>query len=270
MTKRIAALIIALLLLTIGSYYNATRVNTRQIKVRQETIISDKIDQDLDGLLLVYFSDLLYGKYIDSAFLDRTVEMINLFNPDVIVFGGNLLEANIDQEALTAALGRLKASYGKYAVLGDNDGQLVEEILRSTGFDIISNDCRTINIDRNSCINIIGLDHIVNGTPDPVKAFSSVNTSQYSIAVCHCPDILDSIDAYQFDYLLSGHSLGGQIYFPIIDLFGRDEGCKKYYRGKITRHGKTLDITNGLGRTGRDARLFADAEIVMYTFRSAQ
>ena len=64
--------------------------------------------------------------------------------------------------------------------------------------------------------------------------------------------------------MLSGHSLGGQIYLPIISLFTRNEGCKKYYTGKITKNGKTLDITNGVGRIHNNARFLADSEIVLY------
>lgn len=270
MAKKITAIIIAALILILGAYYNATKVNTKQIKIRQETIVSDKIDEDLDGLLVVYFSDLFYGKYIDSSFVNQAVEKINLFKPDVIIFGGNLVEQNIDQEALTQALSSLQAKHGKYATLGESDGALAKEILQHSGFNILENESQLIMADKNSSINIVGIDHIVEGQPDPAKAFSSVNTSRYTFAVCHCPDIFDTIENYEFDYLLCGHSLGGQIYFPIIDLFFRDDGCRNHYRGKLTSRNRTLDITNGLGRTGHNARLFADAEIVMYTLRSAK
>ena len=270
MLKKITIISVLLLCLISGTYFNAVKVNTRQIRIRQESITSNEIDGDLNGLLIVYFSDLYYGQYIDSQFLANAVSKINMFKPDVIIFGGNLIEQNTGQDDLMSALSSLEARYGKYAVLGENDGQLVHDILLQTGFDIIENDSRPIMVDRNSYINLVGIDHLDQGDPDPHQAFSSVNSSHYTFAVSHCPDIFDEILSYDFDYLLSGHSLGGQIYIPLISLFNRPEGCRKYFRGKITKQGKTIDITNGLGRIDHDARLLADAEIVLYTLHSSE
>ena len=99
--------------------------------------------------------------------------------------------------------------------------------------------------------------------------FSYANANYYTLVTSHCPDIFDSILGYHSDLLLSGHSRGGQIYIPLLSLFGRDYGCKKYYHGKTTKDGATIDVSNGLGMIGDKARFLADAEIVLYTFRSA-
>ena len=272
--KAIIALIV--LMGVIGlSYYNATNININQIKVRKEILKSDKIDKDTDGLLLAYFTDLNYGKFIDNGFVDKTVELINVFKPDLIVFGGDLFDNDafndISEESisyLTQALSSLNAKYGKYAVLGEADllyKDTVMNILSQSDFTVLENTHQLISIDRNSSINLIGTEPYIGGTIDYESAFSTAIADTYTILVSHCPDSFDDAINYNFDYMLSGHSRGGQIYLPIISFFTRDEGCKKYFAGKITKNNKTLDISNGLGRLHSNARLSADAEVVFYT-----
>ena len=55
---------ICILLTSLLCYYNATQINTKQIAVRQEILRSQKIDEDTDGLLIAYFSDLYYGSLL--------------------------------------------------------------------------------------------------------------------------------------------------------------------------------------------------------------
>ena len=132
---------------------------------------------------------------------------------------------------------------------------------------MLDNQEALIAVDSDSCFRIVGIDALVNGNPDPATAFTSSHSSYYTIAVSHCPDILDTVKNYDADLLLSGHSRGSQVWLPLISFFTREDGCQKYNRGKTTKGGTTLDITNGLGRIAKDARFLADAEIVLYTLK---
>lgn len=278
MLKKILIGLLAALCLIGTVWVNATLINTRQLTLREEVLSSEKIDADTDGLLIAFFSDLDYGRFIDRDFLDKTVEEIRSFHPDLILFGGDLLDPSIvseisqeDLDYLMNSLKSLQARYGKYAVYGDDDlrsRDKADYVYTNAGFKVLDNRSQQISIDRNSAISLIGISPLVEGQPDIVTAFSGTGTAHYNIVLSHCPDLFDDLGEHEFSYFLSGHSRGGQIDLPIIDLFGRPEGCRKYFSGKITRNGKTLDITNGVGRIDTDARLNADAEIVFYTLRT--
>lgn len=266
---------ICILLTSLLCYYNATQINTKQITVRQEILRSQKIDEDTDGLLIAYFSDLYYGSFIDHEYIDSMANKLNSYHPDLIIFGGDMFESSIanklvqeDIDYLVHTFKSLNAPLGKFAILGDQDTLntgVLENIYNQSDFEILSNSNKKIGIDKNSFINIVGINPLVSGNPDPALSFTGVNSSAYTLVVSHCPDIFDDLSSYEFDYMLAGHSLGGQIYIPLISLFTRNEGCKKYYTGKITKYGKTMDITNGVGRINNDARFLADAQIVLYT-----
>ncbi|MBR3228588.1 MAG: hypothetical protein IKF68_08615 [Erysipelotrichaceae bacterium] len=257
-------IVIALIALTV---YNALAINPHDIKVREETLHSSKISEEMDGLLIAYFCDLHYGKNIKEADVDGIVSRINDFDPDIIIFGGDLLstENSADSGHLREALSSLKGPLGKYAVPGDEDVYNEESlnILRESGFEILSNVNKKIYVN-GSFLNIVGVDPKIKGTPDTVSAYEGVNGANYTIVITHCPDLSDQLDSERSDYILSGHSLGGPVYFPLINYFYRPEGADRYYKGKTYVGNARLDISNGVGTINKDIRLFADAEIVLY------
>ena len=273
MVKKLLIVFALVAVFIAGCFYNALKVNTKQFTIREEYLSSDKIFEGCDGLLIAYFSDIKLNRFLDEAYVSSFVSAIDSFKPDIIVFGGDLLDhddrPSQEQIAhLSALLQGLHAPYGKYAVYGDEDHSMkesVDAIYASAGFKVLNNESVQICLDRSSYINLTGIDSLYQGNIDLAAAFLNSNANYYSIAVSHCPDIFDSILGYNVDMLLSGHSLGGQIFFPILSSFDREYGCKKYFRGKTTRNGVTLDITTGLGRKTSDARFNADGEIVMYT-----
>ena len=271
-TKRIIILVLCLLAFTGISYINATKANPEQLKVREEIIRSARINEDLDGFLIASFSDMYYGSFFGKDKLDRAVSTINDFTPDVIIFGGDLIDESLsplskeERDDLVEGLKSLKATYGKYAVLGDEDvlsAERVTGILEEAGFEILSDETRVIGISADARLNIIGLNNSKNASPD-LQVLEGIDTSACSFVVSHCPDLFDLVREYPVDYMFAGHSLNGQVYIPLINFFYRDAGCQKYYRGKTTRNNTTLDINNGLGQRKHNARLFSDPEIVLY------
>ena len=267
MVKKIIVIVTSLIIVIATCIINATIFNTKQIQTRQVILKSEKINEESSDLLIAYFSDLHYGTYIDNDFLENVISKINDYKPDVIIFGGDLLD-NINEENkvyLIDVLETLDAKYGKYAILGDQDKTNeddISKILKDADIKIIDDTNITININNESNINIVGVDNNFD------EAFHGINSNNYTIVVGHYPDLFEDIIDYDFDYMLAGHSHGGQVYMPLINYFFRKEGCQKYYHGKYQEDNKTLDITNGVGRTDSNARFLADAEIVFYRLES--
>ncbi len=262
----IGTIVIALLIV------NALFINPSEVKIREETIVSGKLSDKFDGFIIAYFADTHYG-YTDTAQIKRAIEKINEFSPDVIIFGGDLIDeyaAGLDKEELVDLFSSLKADQAKFAVLGNHDltgmdsEEFVTSVLEESGFRVLINDSAKVHLGKDDYINIVGIDSILNGAPDVETAYEKVDTSEYTLTVCHTPDIYSSLTSERSDYILSGHSHGGQIYIPLINMFTRPVGAKKYFKGKTSENGVTMDITNGVGVTHKSARLFADAEVVIY------
>ncbi|MDO4500460.1 MAG: hypothetical protein Q4B60_04220 [Erysipelotrichaceae bacterium] len=261
--------------------YNAFYINPHQLKVRTETLVSDKVDSKLDGSLILYFSDLKYGSNINEDRLESLKEQINEFKADVIFFGGDVIDTlNItklseeESEILVTFFKDLKASSMKCAVLGEADlytaemEESIRNILKRADFRIYENTNDRIMIN-DSFINIIGIDSMLGSTPDIEKSFEGLNANYFSLAVSHTGDSANGIDKTKCDYFIAGHSLGGKVYIPLINLLFRDEGSNNYYHGKYKDVDLTVDITNGVGTPSENVRLFADSEIVVYKLKKS-
>lgn len=269
---------IALVLYTL---YSAFFSAPKKITVRREVLSSDKIPSSMDGIEIVFFSDLEYGLFMDESRLDTVISTINNTGSDVVIFGGDLFEETItpDEEMmtiLTNALSSIEAPLGKFAVYGDNDRRdeamlsAVDTILKNGDFEILNNTSIALRNRSNGSISLVGLDNTLNGTPDTTSAYQNVSHSNYVIAVSHVPSIVDQLPSDLTDYCLSGHTHGGQAWWFFNSLYA-PEGSEEYLRGiETTSSGIVLDITNGTGTTLKDVRFLSDAEIVCYTLASTK
>lgn len=248
---------------------NATLINTKQLSIREETLQNKKIDKSFDNFVIAFFSDLYLDK-ADDQILDKTVNSINKYSPDVIIFGGDIAFNinSLNQENTIEKLASLNAKYGKYAVLGENDNEASKQILVSSGFKILDNNSVQLYLDKTNYINIVGLENMINGSPNISDAFNNVNSNHLVVSICHTPDIAYRMNNGKTDLLLSGHSLGGEIYLPIINNFTREKGAENYFHGIYNLGNTIVDVSNGVGLKNKSARLFADAEVVIYKLKA--
>lgn len=273
MKKKTITIILAILLSFGLVVANALIINPHTTTIRQETITSSKLAKGLDNTLIAYFSDLKYDKETISLTI-KAIDNINSFKPDLILFGGDLLATDYklneeEKVQLQELLSSLKAPLGKYAVLGDEDKQEdVRNILEEAGFVILDN--KSVKIyNGNSYLELVGLENMINGNLDLSKAYADVNNDSFILTISHCPDSIEELASYPSDYFLSGHSLGGSVYFPIFNLIYRFEGAQKHFHGSDIINGTYLEISNGVGLGKLKARLFADSEVVLYKLSSA-
>ena len=250
----------------------------KRYSARYETLTSNRIPEQLDGMNILYFSDLDYGTFTDQDRLNTLISKINSLAPDVIIFGGDLYDTDAKfsddgNQVLTTAFNNLKAQYGKYAVYGDSDDRsdemlaAVNGIYAASNFEVLNNKAVTLHKQGSGSISLAGLDNQVNGKQDITGLYSTLSRDSYVLTVCHTPDTALSVPADTTNYFLAGHSHGGQVYYFFGALY-QPPGAEQYLRGKqIVNDTFTLDITNGVGTTKKDNRLLANAEIVMYQLK---
>ncbi len=259
--------------------YNVFYINIKTITATTKTYTNDKVNDDLDGLTVVFFSDLHYGTAIKENEVTKLTDLINSFDPDIVLFGGDLIDdsdsytfAQNEKETFTQSLTDIKARFGKYAVLGNHDlgssaiKETATSILNASDFEILDNRSTKIRIG-SSYIDIVGIESLILGDPDIEKAYSGTSDSNFTISLCHTPDVFDDIS--DTDIMFAGHSHGGQVYLPLLENLYRPNGAKKYFKGEYHKDEMLLDVSNGVGTTLYDARFLADSEIVVYRLASA-
>ncbi len=83
------------LIITIVIIYSTYIEPKLLFKVNEYSIKTNKIDETMNGLKIVSFSDIHYGTTIGEKELTKYIKKINDLKPDIIIFTGDLFDKNI-------------------------------------------------------------------------------------------------------------------------------------------------------------------------------
>lgn len=254
-------------------FINAIIIQPASLRVRYETIASNKIPDDLDNFTILFFSDLHFLRFVNQKRATKIIEKINSIQTDAVVFLGDLFDSeiitSIDQSAIDDCielLSAIKAKYGKFAVLGETDmlkedsNPIVNSILWTSNFEVLENNNISLHFGSNQAIDLIG----IHPTPDLAKAFKNLNDEHFHLVIAHSPAILSSLTLQSVDLVVSGHTHGGQINLPLIGALYQPKDVDSFITGRYFHNGILLDVNNGVGTSRIDARFNAPAEIVVY------
>lgn len=265
--KFIFILIIILTLIVLYSrYIEPTRLTTKEI-----TINNQNIEKDFDGLKIVHFSDLHYKRIITKKRINKIIEEINLINPDIIVFTGDLIDSdsNItedDIKYLEETLKKINSKYGKYAVLGNHDYSIdiekIRQIYNNSDFNLLENSYDIIHSKNNQKLYIGGIS--TGEFNDNTIKELLITENIYKIILLHEPDFIDKTANLNANLALSGHSHNGQINIPYIKKIFLPTGAKKYYEEYYKVNNTELYISNGIGVSRINLRLFNTPSINFY------
>ena len=268
-----------LLILIVGTILYSRYIATSGLITNEIVINDNNIPTSFDGLKIVHFSDLHYTRIITKERVNDIVEEINLINPDIVVFTGDLVDTDKvltedDKIFLIESLSNINSTYGKYAIYGNHDiannSENIIDIYNKSNFKILDNDYDIIYSKNNDKIFVGGLNSVSHELEDINKVMSyydnndSANT--YNIILLHEPDYADNIvNSYDnINLILAGHSHGGQVRLPIIGALYTPQNGHKYVKGYYDLNGTSLYVTSGIGVSRYNFRLFNKPEINFY------
>lgn len=281
---KIVSVLILLALIITGIFFYSIYVSVDRVNISYHTVASTKIPADMNDLKIAFVSDIKYNEFMNKSRLTKMIQKLNDTGADIVIFGGDMF-SNPDKKVpdsqmkkdLTNILKGIDAPLGKFAVLGDEDEvnksteQLVSSILYDSDFEIITNTSVRIRNKSDSSITLLGVDSMINGKPDTAKAMKKVSENEFNILVTHCPDVIKTTDLNinYVNLIMAGHSLGGQIYLPLIGPLHTIKGAQTYNHGSYTlNNGTRLYVSNGLGTKDIDMRFMAPPQILMFRLQS--
>lgn len=264
-------LLFFLLALIYGRYIGTDGLITKEYK------INANIDDSFNNLKIVHFSDLHYLRVTNEETLKKITNEINLINPDIVFFTGDLIDKDFElkeneKDNLINFLKNIKTKYGKYAIIGNHDyikdEELIKDIYSSSNFTLLKNEYDVIYGNNNDKLFIGGVDTYSYDKADISKVMEYFNDNDdinYKIILCHEPDYIDEIvKDYNVNLVLSGHSHNGQINIPYIKNFFLPKGSRKYYDNYYKVNDTDLYISSGIGLSRLNLRMFNKPSINFY------
>lgn len=254
-------------------------IEPKLITVKEQKITINNLPDNFDGFKIVHISDIHYGRLFDEESLKKLVKSINEQKPDIVVLTGDLIDKDTHMTTnmankISKYLNNISATTGKYAINGNNDLNFDEwyNIITNGGFRDLNNTYDTIYKDGYQSIFISGASTIKDKLSINDKLKTSVdylNSFQkdgpvYKILLLHEPDAIDDLTVNPFDLILAGHSHAGQIRLPIIGPVYLPDGAKKYYENHYKIKNADLYISNGLGVSNFNFRLFSVPSYTLY------
>lgn len=236
-------------------------------------------------MTIVLVSDLHLGVNSDEEQLQKTVDLINAQDPDLVLCAGDTFNSSYDgvtdPDRQAQILSGIQAKYGKYAVYGNHDVDdkllcgvslqsdeplrpaAMEEFMQKAGFTMLEDDVAAAG-----GVQIAGRKdamHTGDGTTGRMSAHKLLQETDESMPVIvlqHEPDEFGELAQYGADLVVAGHTHGGQI-FP-----------GKYFSGMVHEnvygykelYGISTIVTSGAGYYWAPVRVGSISEIAVIDF----
>ncbi|MCQ2481990.1 MAG: metallophosphoesterase [Clostridia bacterium] len=242
----------------------AALIEPHWLKVTENSINGN----NKSSLKILFFSDL----HMSFCFIPakRITDTIYNQKPDVVIFGGDLINKKSDLCKARDLMQRIKSTCDELnipfiGVTGNHDKatELSSEDLEECGFKLIDGD--------SVCINKEGKLYRICGIRDSgkINRVWDMPSEESDIIVVHNPDyaLLAPEEAFRNNKLiLSGHIHGGQIRTPFkieFTVLRKDRIAKNYgiYTGLHEVNGKKIFISRGIGCVLLPLRLGARPEV---------
>ena len=191
------------------------------VEVSEFSIALPRLAPALDALSICHWSDLHLSGRIDRAYFEEIVRLTNAMQVDLIALTGDVCDRANLIDWIPELLGPARARLGKYFILGNHDLRTrdvcrLRGAMQEAGF--------TDLCDRLDIVEVAGSTILLGGderpwfrgTPPIPETSDSSASETLKILLAHTPDRLRWAREQRFDLMLSGHTHGGQIRFPLI------------------------------------------------------
>ena len=193
-------------------------------------------------LKILHFSDFHFGGNDNYAYFHFVMAELEKEAYDFVFFTGDLVDDVSFLRWVVPLLKKIRAKYGKYAVLGNHDlwnkPDMVRKYLRKAGFICLSD--QWFSVEFKGCkIGVFGT-----GYPWFSTKLPDTSSGDYGIKILltHSPDEFFWAAKNNFNLMFCGHVHGGQIALPffgpllIPSKFGRRFGGGFFSHGGMIMH----------------------------------
>lgn len=238
-------------------------------RIKQYDFYSYDLPAAFDGFRIGFASDFHYESRFKRNRLDNAIRALNSLHADVLLLGGDYRGkkgGNLD--TLFAAIGKVATPYGTFGVMGNHDySYCYPEVVEA----MAKNNVRLME-HKSYKLMKDGQHIILSGVRNPFdlrrngdSPSQHFSPEDFVVLLTHTPDYAEDTDVSNANLVLAGHTHGGQVslfkkYSPVKhSIYGN-----RFLTGwKENSQGTPVIITNGLGTSRINVRLFTPSEVVL-------
>jgi predicted MPP superfamily phosphohydrolase len=240
----------------------------------------------LDGYTIAVVADVHHRPLDGDAYLRRVTAVVNGLAPDLIALLGDYGVSYKYAPALSRWLYRrvlprverfvasLAAHDGVVAVLGNHDhyggGAAARARLAAGGARVLVNE-RMVVARGGARLHVGGVDDAEEGRVDPRGAVGDAPPDEPRVVLSHHPDGVLALDREaRIDLVLSGHTHGGQVVFPLLGApITQSRICDRHHpSGWVPNPVAPLYVSRGVG-CQTPLRFRCPPELVVVRLRAA-
>lgn len=240
-------------------------------RIKKYTIYSEQLPDSFDGFRIAFASDFHYESRFNRKRFPGLLKALQATEADVLLLGGDYRGRNGGNlTELFDLLHTFRPPYGTYGVMGNHENntnyEIVKEEMKRTGIHLLEHEVDTL-WKENEYILLCGIRNPFDLKQNGVSPTLNLHPDDYVIMLVHTPDYAEDTDISNTDLVLAGHTHGGQVSF-----------FKRYTPAHFSKYGTRfmtglkhnsagipVIITNGIGTSRKDIRLFTPSEIVLVT-----
>jgi predicted MPP superfamily phosphohydrolase len=219
---------------------------------------------------------------VPYSYLVAVIESVNRLRPDLIVVTGDLVTHGTGlPEHACRLLARLDAptlvsfgnhDYGKLRGLGGVEidvAPVLEEGLKAHRITVLRNSATAISRG-DARLWFVGLEDLWSGRFSPPAAFARVGRSagEPVIAMSHNPDTAPALESYGADWILAGHTHGGQVRLPGWGAIMLPVQNRQWQQGLYELRGCRMYVSRGVGYLFA-SRFACRPEVPIFTLRAS-
>lgn len=237
---------------------------------------------------IAFIADIQAGRHKKTDWIEKIADKIIATKPDLVIFGGDLIDNEGTFENESAYLEPLQRvaekcpsfyvfgnhEYGlgqmdlskRYLGSGDKTKELIDQ-MEKIGITLLKNNLYCLEV-QNQNLCLFGIDDIYAGETNYAE-LKNLSENTPLIFITHNPDgILGYPEIFKKpDLVLTGHTHGGQVYLPILGPIGSVDLIlpRKFYRGLNYWGNIPIFTSVGAGESGGQLRFMSIPEIILFT-----
>ncbi|MCX7715264.1 MAG: metallophosphoesterase [Clostridia bacterium] len=271
MRKNLLIAICIILVLILWNVYN-----DNNIAVNRYALYSSKLSNSFENYKIAFVAD-----YHNASYYEQAAEKIKRENPDVILFGGDMV--TLDEEDYGNTISFIKEIDGFapiYMVTGNHESfnkdlSKIREDFKELGVYFLDN--QNVKLYKNGdYINLYGMsdptlqdDEILTSKKFDKymkMAYDGMDNGVYNILLVHRANLFEKLYSLGYDAVLAGHLHGGLVRLPFVGGIvstQRDISFPKFTKGMYFMGKSKLIVSAGMDKMKTRPRVFNGPELVI-------